>query len=403
MTIRPILSAMLRNKTGAVLVALQIAITLAVLVNAAFIIQQRIAHINRDSGMDIPNMIAAYSFGFGTEYNHGATVDADLDLLRNMPGVVAVTPTRGVPLSSSGSAQGFSITPEEDAERTTANYYTMDHHAVDTLGITISRGRNFTPEEINRQPEEGDPIRPTKALVTDAFAEKAFGEDSDPIGKLIYFSTGHATEVIGTIRQMHGAWVGWEGLDQVIIFPSIEAGAHMRYLIRTQPGKAEALVPVIEEQLANSNTQRVINRVKTMTEITARSYEGDRAMAIVLTVVMLMLVTVTSLGIVGLAAFSVRQRTKQIGTRRAIGARRADIMIYFLTENWLITTIGVIGGVALTMLLNYHLATEFSLEKLDPVYLPLGVITMWALGLLAVLGPARRAAKISPAVATRTV
>ena len=67
------------------------------------------------------------------------------------------------------------------------------------------------------------------------------------------------------------------------------------------------------------------------------------------------------------------------------------------------TTAGVVLGVALTMLLNYHLATEYSLDKLDPVYVPVGILAMWALGLLAVLGPARRASMISPAIATRTV
>jgi putative ABC transport system permease protein len=126
-------------------------------------------------------------------------------------------------------------------------------------------------------------------------------------------------------------------------------------------------------------------------------------MAIVLGVVVLLLIIVTGLGIVGLAAYTVRQRTKQVGTRRAVGARRGDILVYFLTENWLMTTAGVVAGVVLALLLNYYLATEYSLDKLDPVYLPAGILAMWLLGLLAVLGPAQRATRISPAVATRTV
>ena len=104
-----------------------------------------------------------------------------------------------------------------------------------------------------------------------------------------------------------------------------------------------------------------------------------------------------------LRCFVVRHRTKQIGTRRAIGARKIDIIRYFLVENWLMTTMGVVLGTVLTVALNYVLVTQYSLTRLDPAYIPIGILTLWGLGLLAVLGPARKAAGIAPAVATRTV
>jgi putative ABC transport system permease protein len=130
---------------------------------------------------------------------------------------------------------------------------------------------------------------------------------------------------------------------------------------------------------------------------------GDRGMAILLSVVVGLMIVVTAVGIVGLASFSVRQRVKQIGTRRAVGARRRAIVRYFLVENWLITTAGVVVGTALTVALNYWLVTSYELERLDPLYLPVGIVGLWLVGLAAVAWPARRAAAISPAVATRTV
>jgi putative ABC transport system permease protein len=126
-------------------------------------------------------------------------------------------------------------------------------------------------------------------------------------------------------------------------------------------------------------------------------------MAVLLAFVTALMVAVTGVGIVGLASFAVRQRVKQIGTRRAVGARRADIIRYFLLENWMITTGGVGAGALMAIAINYWLAANYSLERLDPWYLPMGMAGLWALGLLAVAGPARRAAGISPAVATRTV
>lgn len=400
--LRPILSAMSRNKTGAVLVALQIAIALAVIINAVFIVNQRLAFIHRDSGMDVDNMIAVWSFGFAEDYDHQATIQADLDLLRSMPGVKSATPTRGVPLSGSGSATGFSNNAADEGENISANYYTMDETLIDTLGIELAAGRNFRPEEIDRLTDSSS-YDPAVVLVTKDFASKLFPDTTDYVGKLIYDEPNKPIEIVGVIERMHGAWIGWDDLGNVAIYPVIANGPHVRYLINVESDKVASLVPQIEDALAASNTTRIINQVRTMTEVAGRSYSRDRGMAVALMVVITMLIVVTALGIVGLAAFNVRQRTKQIGTRRAVGARRADILRYFLAENWLMTTGGVIVGVVLTMLLNQYLATEYSLEKLDPVYVPVGILAMWGLGLVAVFWPARRASLISPAVATRTV
>ena len=85
MEIRPILSAMWRNKTGSVLVALQIALTLAIVVNSLFMAQNRLEHINRPSGMDIENIITVQSLGFGSDYNHDATIDKDRTCSKSQP------------------------------------------------------------------------------------------------------------------------------------------------------------------------------------------------------------------------------------------------------------------------------------------------------------------------------
>jgi putative ABC transport system permease protein len=162
-------------------------------------------------------------------------------------------------------------------------------------------------------------------------------------------------------------------------------------------------MPLVEETLVGLNDRRVVERLRTLSDIKDRSYRGDRAMAILLGTVIGLLIAITALGIVGLASYIIKQRTKQIGTRRAIGARKIDIIRYFLVENWLMTTMGVIVGTALTLGLNYWLVTEFELTRLDLLYVPAGIFVLWGLGLLAVLGPARRAAAIEPAIATRTV
>jgi putative ABC transport system permease protein len=147
----------------------------------------------------------------------------------------------------------------------------------------------------------------------------------------------------------------------------------------------------------------VILKMRSLEYIAANTYADDRAMAVYLGVVISLLLGISALGIFGLAAFNVSTRTKQIGTRRAVGARRTDILQYFLAENWLITSLGLVLGCVLALLLGYWLSTTFELPRLKLYYLLLGVVGLWIVSLAAAFRPARRASMVSPAIATRTV
>ena len=118
---------------------------------------------------------------------------------------------------------------------------------------------------------------------------------------------------------------------------------------------------------------------------------------------MVILTIVTALGIVGLASFSVNRRKKQIATRRALGASQGAILRYFMLENFMISSVGVVLGAMLTIGLNVVLVNSFSLNAIDWYYIPLGMLILWLVGQIAVYGPARKAASIAPATATRTV
>jgi putative ABC transport system permease protein len=140
-----------------------------------------------------------------------------------------------------------------------------------------------------------------------------------------------------------------------------------------------------------------------MSEQKQASYAGDSLMAVTLTVVTGLVLVFSALGIFGLATFNVNTRTKQIGTRRAVGARRRDIVRYFMTENWLITSLGVVVGCCLALAAGFWLSTQFGLPRLDLYYLVAGVLGLWVVGQLAAWQPSLKAAKVSPAMATRTV
>ena len=147
----------------------------------------------------------------------------------------------------------------------------------------------------------------------------------------------------------------------------------------------------------------MIRKIGPFSDVVKHAYSKDHSMTVLLISTVILLVSITSLGIVGLASFAVRQRTKQIGTRRAVGATKSDIMRYFMVENWLVTTIGVTLGAVLAIAFNVWLVDRYALAKLDWFYIPIGVVSLWILGQLAVLMPAVRASSIAPAIATRTV
>jgi putative ABC transport system permease protein len=98
----------------------------------------------------------------------------------------------------------------------------------------------------------------------------------------------------------------------------------------------------------------------------------------------------------------VQQRTKQIGVRRALGATRGQILRYFQTENFLLATIGIVLGMLFAYAINQLLMGKYELPRLPLIYLPVGAALLWLLGQIAVYGPARKAALVPPAVATRS-
>ena len=155
--------------------------------------------------------------------------------------------------------------------------------------------------------------------------------------------------------------------------------------------------------MALAHEQRVEpSDVDAIHAVAAKYYRQDRAMAWLLVSVIVALLVVTALGIVGLASFWVQQRTKQIGVRRALGATRGQILRYFQTENFLLATIGIVLGMLLAYAINQLLMGKYELPRLPLYYLPVGAALLWLLGQVAVYGPARKAASVPPAVATRS-
>ena len=399
----PIWRAMLRNKTGAILIALQIAVTMAIMVNAISIMQERGRMMARPSGVDEHNIFSIASIGFAETFNERAAIEEDLAALRAMPGVVNAIQSNSVPLSGGGWSMGLQTEPGEEIEGTGVALYFVDEHALDTFGLNLLAGENFSVTEVEWR-ERGDTAWPGRAMITRAMAESLFPDDPDgALGKTVYINDNEPITISGIIERMQAPWNGWDGVERVMLTPQHTLFGSTRYIVRTEPGMRDELMPQVEKLLAESNKDRIVRSMRTMDETRERSYRGDSSMIKILTFTIILLIAVTSLGIVGLASFSVNRRTKQIGTRRALGASKVAILRYFMTENFIISLIGVLLGAALTIGLNIIMIEAFTLTRIAWYLVPLAMLMLLVVGQAAVLGPAKRASSVPPAVATRTV
>lgn len=403
MELGPIWRAMMRNKTGAILIALQIAVTMAIMVNAVSIIQERSRLMARPSGIDEHNIFYITSMGYAEDFNEQVTIEEDLAMLRELPGVVDAIQSNSIPLSGGGWSQGVALEPGEEVEGTGVALYFVDEHGLDTFGLNLIAGENFSATDIEWR-VRSQTSWPNKGIITRAMAETLKPDDPDSmLGETIYISNDQAMTIIGIIEQMQAPWNGWSGVERVMLVPTHTLFGATRYIIRAEPGMRDELMPQVEKLLADREKGRIVRSMRTMDETRERSYRGDSSMIRMLTFTVALLVAVTSLGIVGLASFSVSRRTKQIGTRRALGAPKAAILRYFMAENLLISLVGVLVGGALAVGLNMWMVEAFALTRVAWYLVPVAMVMLCIVGQLAVLGPARRAASVPPAVATRTV
>ena len=403
MEIGPIWRAMMRNKTGAILIALQIAVTMAIMVNAVSIMQERSRMMARPSGIDENNIFSIASVGFAEDFDERATIVEDLATLRALPGVVNVIQSNSEPLSGGGWSMGVQTEPGAEIEGTSVAVYFVDEHGLDTFGLNLLAGENFSATDIDWR-ERGSTEWADKGIITRAMAEALFPEDPEgALGKTVYIADEEPLTITGIIEQMHAPWNGWDGVERVMLTPSHTLFGATRYIIRAEPGQRDALMPQVEELLAESNKDRIVRSMRTMDETRERSYRSDSSMIKILTFTIVLLIAVTSLGIVGLASFSVNRRTRQIGTRRALGASKTAILRYFMTENFIISLLGVLIGAALTIGLNIVMIEAFSLTRITWYLVPVAMMMLLVVGQIAVFGPAKRASSVPPAVATRTV
>lgn len=399
----PIWRALLRNKGGYVLIALQIAVTMAIMVNSIAIMQERGTNMARPSGADEENIFMFQSAAFALDFDEKNSIIEDLDTIRRLPGVEDAIATNSYPLNGSGWISGLALEPGTGKDTISSAIYFVDEHGINTFGTNVIDGENFSPNQVDwNNPEEF--AWPPAGIITRALAESLFPDETGSVvGRTVYMGDDYPVKIVGVIDRLQAPFNGWENVEHSLLVPMLRESDNVHYVVRAKPGYRDELMPQIEQMLAQGNKGRIIRSVQTMHDVRNRSYHGDSAMIKILSFVVTLLTAITGLGIVGLASFSVSRRTHQIGVRRALGATRPAILRYFMVENFIVSSVGIVLGGVLAVALNIFMVQAFSLTPLAWYVIPIAMIVLWIVGQAAVAGPARRASMISPAIATRSI
>jgi putative ABC transport system permease protein len=390
---------------------LQIALTLAIVANAFSVIGHTIERMSRPTGIDEDGLIwISQKFTAQSGGDDAATIEnidalqrTDLETVRNLPDVQDVAASTTIPQLGGFDAGDISLDADRKGKLVRAAYYYGDEHLRATFGLHLIAGRDFVATEIQHgHAGPGSPV----VIVSKPVADQLF-PGGNALGQKVY-QDGKPATIVGIVERLqipmsedkNSSWVFnsvIEPLRADVLWPG--------YVARVRPSRTAEAIRDIHKALFAVNPMRHMPDgagIHSFSELRARYFGHERGIALLMSVICVILLSVTAAGIVGLTSLWVGQRTRQIGVRRAIGARKIDILRYFQIENLLIAAGGAVVGSLFAFGLSEWLMRHYEMMPLPPFYVAVGVVAMLVLGQTAVLVPARRASNVPPFVAARS-
>ncbi|MEI7036410.1 ABC transporter permease [Fulvimonas yonginensis] len=405
MEIRPILASLRKHRIPALLIVLEIALACAVLCNAVFMISRRASEIRLPDAIDEQNLSVVTLTGADPD-RASSEIPRNLDALRRIPGVQAVAVLNTVPLSGNGWNSNFTTRPDmkpTDKASINSNVYLMGEGADRVLGLRLKQGRMFGSDDYAGSSMGASFMPETHvAIVSERLAGRLWPGQS-ALGRKMYVNQ-YWYQVVGVVEDVlrpKEAGAGLPGIYDTVFFPMRPTDALSYYVLRSAPADRERVARQAEDVLSRLDPGAVAEG-KVFSDIRDDYFSGAQSMVWMLVLVCVVMLAVTAFGIVGLTSFWVAQRRRQIGIRRAVGARRSHILSYFRTENFLLSAAGVALGMVLAFGINLYLMQHYEMDRMPWYYLPVGAVALWLLGQAAVWGPAWRAAAVPPVEATRS-
>ena len=389
-----------RGRLRGALVVIEVTLALVLLGGAGLLARSfmQLAHV--DPGFIPENAtilrLALPQKKYAQPEQKNAFANSLLEHLKDLPGVQAVGLTHSMPLVGD-YVLGFNVEGRpavNPADLPSTNYYSVTPDYFHAMGIRLIRGRLFTPQD--------DAKAPRVAIINETMARQFFPNE-DPIGKRINITNGpdnwrQIIGIVGDIKQY--------GVDKATSAQSYEPFAQvpfswMNVVIRTK-GSPAALLGALRPAVYAVDKDQPVGAIRPLEEIVADSISRQQFAMTLLTVFSGVALVIAAVGIYGVMAYNVVQRTGEFGIRMALGAQQRDVVQLVLTQGGKLIGLGLLIGLLATLAAARAMASMlFNTSAYDPVTLASITFLLGAVALIACFFPANRATKVNPIEALR--
>ena len=393
-----------RRRMRSAFVVSEIALSLVLLVGSGIMVQALLVEMRQSVGFDPSSVLTADVRVSGTKYQEPRQQAAFFrDLVagaRNLPTVKSASVTAVLPLSGSAGRISFQFEGQsalpKDLELK-ARYYVAGPAYFEALGIPMLRGRGFLESDTNKSP--------LVVVVNETFAQRFFPHQ-DPIGRPILIDDGRpGTENWGRIVGVAGPvrdFPGQENFEPQVYESFLQQPqAAMTLVVRVRSDPAAA-APLLRQAICSIDRDQPIGAIRTMISVVRDALAGDQLMGWLMGSFAGLALLLTAVGIFGVIAYNVAQRTREVGIRIALGAGKSDVLRLVVRQSLLLTGLGVALGLLGAFPLPNLLGSMFSglLGSPTPILVTVTILVAFV-SLVAGYVPARRATRVEPVVALR--
>ncbi|MBW4697200.1 MAG: ABC transporter permease [Aphanocapsa lilacina HA4352-LM1] len=394
-----------RNRLRNLLVVVEVSLALMLLVEAGLLGQSLWRLQSVEPGLNPKNVLTAGIYLPVAKYRDERQIvdffDRLLARIRALPGVSSASGIFTLPLSGSSSDGTFIIEgrpPVGPGQEPSAGYLIVGPDYLQTMGIPLLRGRAFD--------ERDRATSPKVALINETMAQK-FWPGEDPVGRRLSIDTPRPApeswiEIVGIAKDARTLALNKPVRPEMYFPYSQLAWPFLTLVIRTGTGDPAALGNALREQVKAMDSDQALGEVQTMEAVIAESIEQERFNALLLVLFAAVALVLSGVGLYGVIAYSVTQRTHEIGIRLALGAERGSIVRLVVGQGMAPAIAGVaIGLVAAAALGRLLSSLLFGVSAIDPpTFLGVAAVLL-GVAFLACFLPARRATRVDPMVALR--
>jgi predicted permease len=389
-----------QQRLRGLLIIAEVALSLMLLVGAGLLLRSFVQVLTVDKGFDAEQLLTASISLSPTKYDkpepQGLFFQQFLARVKSVPGVEGAAIISDLPLATDSVNGGVGIVghtyPPHELPNAEKSIISPDYFSV--MRTAMVRGRAF-----NEQDNAGAaPV----AIINESFARRYFANE-DPIGKQINFNwnmTG-AQQIVGIVRDVKQYGLDTPTAPTVYVCYLQRPESGMTVVVRSQATPA-SLVAVLRQQLRAVDREQPLTQVRTMQEIVSESVAARRVLVMVFALFAVVALVLAAIGIYGVIAYSVAQRTHEFGIRMALGAQARDVLKLVIWHGLRLTLVGVALGLGGALLLTRVLASLlFGISATDPITFTGVALLLTFVALIACYVPARRATKIDPLIALK--